>query len=437
MGTIETGRARLGSRLGFIMLAAGCAVGLGNVWRFPFIVGENGGAVFVLVYLAFLALLGFPLLTAELALGRAAKQGISGAMRNLAQEKYRKFWAILGSIIFAGNFLLMLYYTDVSGWLLNYSWSYISTGAAPNFSEVTKDFSSCTIYMALSVAIATLICLAGVKNGVERATKWMMLSLLALLGVLAVKSLSLPGAAKGLEFYLAPNWAYFAEHPFKIVFNALGQAFFTLSTGVGCMAIFGSYIGREHSLAGESVWIITIDTFVAFLAGLVIFPTCASFGVDVSSGPGLIFEAIPKVFADMPGGKIWGFLFFFFLSLGALTTIIAVFECLIGGLVDELRKSRILITLCVGLIVILGSLPTVFFEKVLEWEDFVFGQFWLPCGALAICIFVTRKCGWGSENFLREASLGKGIKFPALCTVLMKWLVPIFILAVMIVGLTD
>ena len=428
-------RETLDSRLGFLMLAAGCAVGLGNVWRFPFVVGENGGAVFVLVYLVFLVFMGFPLLTAELALGRAAKQGISGAMQNLAAERYRRFWSILGRVIFAGNFLLMVYYTDVSGWLLNFSGHYVLGKPPPDFGSMLKDIPSGIGYMVLSVAIATSICLAGIKNGVERATKWMMLSLLALLGVLAWKALSLPGAAKGLEFYLAPNWGYFAAHPWKIVFDAMGQAFFTLSVGVGCMAIFGSYVDRKHSLAKEAVWIISIDTFVALLSGVVIFPACASFGVDVSSGPGLIFIAMPKVFESMPGGRIWGLLFFLFLSLGALTTIIAVFECIIGGLVDELRKSRFGITLGVGAAVALCALPTVLFEPVLEWEDLVFGQFWLPLGALATCIFTTRKCGWGSEKFHKEASYGCGMDFPSVCMASMKWLVPFLIASVMIGGI--
>jgi NSS family neurotransmitter:Na+ symporter len=276
-----------------------------------------------------------------------------------------------------------------------------------------------------------------VKNGVERITKWMMLALLVLLCVLAVKALSLPGASKGVEFYLSPDWERFAARPWKAVFDAMGQAFFTLSTGVGCMAIFGSYIGREHSLAKESIWIIAIDTFVAFLSGLVIFPACASFDVDVTTGPGLIFVALPKIFAGMEGGRIWGFVFFAFLSLGALTTIIAVFECLIGGLVDELRKSRILITVSVGCAVAFCSLPTVMFKSVLKWEDFVFGQFWLPIGALLICIFVTRGCGWGYKAFSEEASAGHGMRFPFIYSHVMKWIVPFLIISTMIAGLLS
>ena len=255
--------------------------------------------------------------------------------------------------------------------------------------------------------------------------------------MLAVKALSLPGAEKGLKFYLAPDWSRFAAHPWKSVFDAMGQAFFTLSTGVGCMTIFGSYVGREHSLAMESVWIIAIDTFVAFLAGLVIFPSCASFGVDVTSGPGLIFIALPKVFASISGGRIWGFAFFLFLSLAALTTIIAVFECIIGGLVDELGKSRLRTTLAVGLVVAVLSMPTVLFEPVLGWEDFIFGQLWLPLGALTICIFVTRRVGWGYEAFSEEASAGAGMRFPHVFGLLMRWFVPVLILGILTAGLLQ
>ncbi|MBQ9739425.1 MAG: sodium-dependent transporter, partial [Kiritimatiellae bacterium] len=280
-------------------------------------------------------------------------------------------------------------------------------------------------------------CAFGVKNGVERVTKWMMLALLALLGVLAVKALSLPGAEKGLRFYLSPDWSRFAAHPWKSVFDAMGQAFFTLSTGVGCMAIFGSYVGREHSLTKESFWIIAIDTFVAFLSGLVIFPACASYNVDVTSGPGLIFIALPNIFADMAGGRFWGFVFFLFLSLGALTTIIAVFECLIGGLMDELAKPRLRLTVAVGCAVALLAMPTVLFEPVLEWEYFIFGQVWLPLGALMICIFVTRRCGWGYEAFSAEASHGEGMRFPSVFAPIMKWIVPLLVILTMVAGLLS
>lgn len=433
----ETGkRARLKSRLGFLMLAAGCAVGLGNVWRFPFMVGQNGGAAFVLVYLAFLVLLGFPLLTAELAIGRAAKMGISGAMGALAARR-RRFWSVVGKVIFAGNFLMMIYYSDVAGWLLKYSADYLRGSDPVGFSALLDDHAVCFTSLSVVVAVAAAICIAGVRNGVERATKFMMIALLAILGVLAVKSLTLPGARAGLRFYLSPDWAAFAAHPWRAVFGAMGQAFFTLSVGVGCMTIFGSYVGRERSLASETAWIIAIDTFVAFISGLVVFPACASYGLDVTSGPGLIFVALPKVFANMAGGHAWGFFFFLFLTLAALTTIIAEFECLVGGLVDELKCKRTLLAGNVAVAIAVFSLPTVLFKPVLGWEDFVFGQIWLPTGALLICIFITTKHGWGYDKFEGEASAGAGMRFPPAFGFIMKYIVPILILVTMAIGLAG
>ena len=435
---MEMKRESIRSRLGFLMLAAGCAVGLGNVWRFPYIVGRNGGAAFVLVYILFLVLLGFPLLAAELALGRASRRGISSAMRELAAERRRKFWSVAGKAIFAGNVLLMMYYTDVAGWLVRSSFCCLRGAAGSlSFAALAGDRVSSAVYLAVAVAASAGICMAGVRNGVERVAKSMMLVLLALLAVLAVKALMLPGAQDGLRFYLAPDWSRFAAHPWRAVFDAMGQAFFTLSVGVGCMTIFGSYIGREHSLAAESILIISIDTFVALLAGLVVFPACASFGVDVTSGPGLIFDALPKVFAGMAAGRLWGFAFFLFLSLAALTTIVAVFECIIGGLMDETGASRTRIAILTGIVVAALSMPTVLFDGVLGWEDFVFGQFWLPAGAFAICMFATSDSGWGVERFEREVSAGAGIRFPHAFAVLMKAFVPMLIAVVVVAGLVQ
>ena len=397
------------------MLAAGCAVGLGNVWRFPFVVGQNGGAAFVLIYLAFLALFGFPLLIAELSLGRASAGGISGALAALSRRGGR-FWHALGAVIFSGNLLLMLYYTDVGGWLLQFTGAYAVKGAAPGFSEMTGDVRSCAVFMALSVVLAAAVCACGVQKGVERITKWMMLSLLALIAVLAVKALTLEGAAKGLEFYLKPDWGKVASRPFKVVFDAMGQAFFTLSVGVGCMTIFGSYIDRSHSLVKDSVFIVAVDTFVAFVSGLIIFPACATYGIAVDSGPGLIFAALPKV-------------------LAALTTIIAVFECIIGGIADETRLKRLPVTLAVGILVVLGSLPTVFIPGVLEIEDFIFSQFWLPLGALALCIFVSRNFGWGFDGFRQEASAGEGFGISKRLKNLYAWIIPAMIIIVLVGGI--
>ena len=452
--TVPGGRETLQSRLGFLMLAAGCAVGLGNVWRFPFVVGRNGGAAFLLVYLACLAMLGFPLLTAELAVGRAAKSGISRAMRSLAPARTCRFWAILGGIIFGGNLLLMMYYTSVGGWLLRYATGYAAQGnafvgadAAAAFDSLVGSPGVCTAFMIACVVLASAVCACGVRAGVERITKWMMLALLALLGVLAVKALSLPGADKGVTFYLKPDWTPFLAHPFRTCFEAMGQAFFTLSVGVGCMTIFGSYVDRSRSLVTEATWIIAIDTTVAFLAGLIVFPACAAFGVDVNAGPGLIFVALPKVFAQMAGGGAWGAVFFLFLSLAALTTVIAVFECLIGGLIDEFRWPRVRTAALVGATVAVLSMPTVLGfniwshvqpiagKTILDFEDFVFSQFWLPLGSLATCVYCCWPFGFGWEGFRDEASAGTGWHLPAVLRPYMRYLLPLVLLGILFGGL--
>lgn len=424
-------RERLASRFGFLMLAAGCAVGLGNVWRFPFVVGQNGGAAFVLVYFAFLALFGFPVLLAELSVGRGGKAGIAGAFLALGG----KWWGRIGLAVFAGNILLMVYYTDVAGWLIKFAEAYAVSGAPPAIGALVADKPVCLTYMLVAVGIATAVCAVGVQRGVERVAKWMMVSLLALMGVLVVKALTLEGAAKGLEFYLKPDWRPLIEHPGRVVFDAMGQAFFTLSIGVGAMTIFGSYIDRQESLVKESAWIIAIDTFVAFTVGLVIFPACATFDVDVASGSRLLFAALPKVFEAMSGGRVWGCVFFVFLSLAALTTVIAVFECIIGGLIDMTRRSRPLVSLAVSLAVAALSLPCVFIDKALDFEDFIFSKFWLPIGGLAITTFVSYRIGWGWDAFREEASAGRGIALPAWTRPIFRYVVPAMIVIVIITGL--
>ena len=413
------------------MLAAGCAVGLGNVWRFPFVVGQNGGAAFVLVYLLFLALFGFPILLAELSVGRGAKSGIAGALRILGGRT----WGLLGLVIFAGNLLLMIYYTDVAGWLLKFTESYVLTGVPPEFGALVSDRTTCLVSMAVAVAIASIVCAFGVQRGVERVTKWMMISLLALMGVVAVKALTLEGAAKGLAFYLKPDWTPLLANPGRVVLDAMGQAFFTLSIGVGAMTIFGSYIDRRESLVKESVWIIVIDTFVAFTAGLIIFPACATFDVDVASGPGLIFSALPKVFAVMNGGRVWGLVFFLFLSLAALTTVIAVFECLIGGILDMVGRGRVAVAILVGAVVAALSLPCVLVDGALELEDFVFSKFWLPLGGFALTLFVSYRVGWGWTAFREESSAGRGVALPEWTRPVFRYVVPALIIVVIVTGL--
>ena len=424
-------REKLESRLGFLMLAAGCAVGLGNVWRFPFVVGRNGGAAFVAVYLVFLALFGLPLLLAELAVGRGGGAGVVGAFRSLGG----KTWGRIGYAVFAGNLLLMMYYTDVAGWLMNYTGAYAVAGAPPEFSALVENSPVCLLFMLLAVAASSCVCAAGLKRGVERVTKWMMLGLLALMCVLAAKALALDGAAKGLAFYLKPDWTPLLEHPGRVVFEAMGQAFFTLSVGVGAMTICGSYVQRRESLVKEAALIVAIDTFVAFSAGLIVFPACATYAVDVTSGPGLIFAALPKVFAAMPGGRLWGAAFFLFMSLAALTTIVAEFECLVGGLVDEWRLGRLAAAVVVGCAVAVLSLPCVFVSGALEIEDFIFSKFWLPLGGLAFALFVSWRFGWGWEEFRREASAGRGASLPDWSRFVLRYAAPAIIVLVIVGGL--
>ena len=426
-------RETLNSRLGFLMLAAGCAVGLGNVWRFPFVVGRNGGAAFVLVYVAFLALFGFPLLLAELAVGRGGGAGVVGAFRKLGGAA----WGRIGYAVFAGNVLLMAYYTDVAGWLLRFTGSYAASGAPPEFGAMVADRPACLAFMVAAVAVAAAVCAAGVRRGVERVTKWMMLSLFAIMAALAACALSLDGAAKGLSFYLRPDWRPLLEHPWRVVFDAMGQAFFTLSIGVGAMTIFGSYVGRRESLVKEAALIIAIDSLVAFMAGLVIFPACATYGVDVTCGPGLIFAALPKVFSAMGGGRMWGLAFFLFLSLAALTTVVAVFECLVGGISDEWGLGRKPAALAVGAAIAVMSLPCVFVDGALDAEDFAFSKFWLPAGGLAFAAFTSWRIGWGWDAFRAEASAGRGADLPEWARGLFRYAVPAAILMVLAGGLAQ
>ena len=431
-------REKLSSRLGFIMLAAGSAVGLGNVWRFPYVVGENGGAAFVIVYLAFLVILGFPLLAVELGIGRGANKSLAAALGALAPARFSVFWRRFGALLASGCFILMIYYTDVCGWLLKYASDYATLSppdGTTSFNNLTADWKTCAAFMLTVVSVSSLVCLAGVVKGVERVTKWMMISLLALLVVLAVKSLTLPRASEGLEFYLKPDWAKFMENPLKSVFAAMGQAFFTLSLGIGSMTICASYIGEDHSLVKESFIIILIDTFVALLAGLVIFPACATYGVEYTSGPGLIFEALPRVFEKMPCGVLWGGAFFLFLALAALTTVIAVFECLIAGIMDIFALRRDSASLIVGAAVASLAMPCVLWDGVLKWEDFAVSQLWLPVGALVQAIFaVNGSIGWGWDKFRKSVSIGRGLKMPSF----MKWhyvfIVPLLILIVLFSG---
>ena len=443
-------RESLASRLGFILLSVGCAVGLGNVWRFPYVAGTYGGGMFVLLYLIFLVLLGFPILTMELAVGRAGQSNLIGSMRNLTGNSRR--WVLPVKLVFVGNLLLMMYYTVISGWLFAYALNYIdgsimaTIGAkelSAKFAELASDPWRSAGYMFATVAIGTVICLGGLQKGVEKSVKVMMFLLFLLVFGLAGCALSSPGAAQGMAFYLKPDWNAFSGNIGETVFAAMGQAFFTLSIGVGSMTIFGSYIGKDRRLAGESVVIIILDTMIALLAGVIIFPICFSYGVNVGSGPSLIFESLPNIFANMRGGRWLGALFFIFLSLAALTTVVAVFENLIAFLIDELKMKRRIAAILTGISVAMLSLPCVLgfnlwskFQplgkgtNVLDLEDFIMSQNLLPLGSLILVLF----CGSRWKMFIEESNQGKGLKFPAGLYFYCRYILPVIVLIIFVWG---
>ncbi len=451
-------REKLSSRIGFLLLSAGCAIGLGNIWRFPFVTGQSGGGFFVLLYLVFLAILGFPILVMELAIGRAAQRNLVGAYRVLSPGRLR--WDHGGMVFFLGNVVLMMFYTTVSGWLLYYGWSYlagsITSCHTPEaiggfFGTLTGSAGLSVGWMGLTVFLGMLLCGAGLKHGVEGTVKLMMGALLLLLVVLAVKALTMPGAGAAVKFYLAPNLERL-RHAGVVhtVYAAMGQAFFTLSLGVGSMAIFGSYIGKDHSLTKESILIIILDTFVAILAGLIIFPVCFSFGVDVGAGPGLVFLSLPNIFNEMAGGRWWGAAFFIFMSLAAMTTVVAVFENIIAFVMDEWRWKRLYASLLVGFGIFVLSIPCALGFNlwkrfapmgkgtvVLDFEDFLVSQNLLPLGALFVLLFCVSRYGWGWRNFIAEADAGHGTKFPLWLHGYLRWVLPLLILGIFAAGYVE
>ncbi len=450
-------RETFSSRLGFVLISAGCAIGLGNVWRFPYITGKYGGAAFVLLYLLFLVILGLPVMVMELAVGRASQRSIALSFQRLEPKGSRWHW--YSYVGFAGNYLLMMFYTVIAGWLLYYFVEMLrggfagldASGVADKFSDLLSRPVTMTVYMTVVIAIGMLVCAQGLRNGVERVNKVMMICLLALMVVLAVNSVLLEGAGEGLRFYLRPNFrdlVYDAEGRFilgEAVFAAMGQAFFTLSLGIGAIAIFGSYIGKEHRLAGEALRVGVLDTCVAFVAGLIIFPACSAFGVSTGEGPALVFVTLPNIFNAMPLGRLWGALFFLFLSFAALSTVIAVFENIISFTMDRWwvsRKKAVLINL-VG--VFLLSMPcvlgsnlwsgfTVLGMDVSGIEDFLVSQNILPLGSLVYLLFCTRKRGWGWERFLAEANQGDGPRFPKGVRVYVSYVLPLIVLFIFVMG---
>ena len=448
-------RESLASRMGFILLSAGCAIGLGNVWRFPFIVGRYGGCIFVLFYLLFLFIMGFPLLLTEVSIGRGSRKNLVHAMHDLAHT-HKKAWGTIGFILLMGCLILMMYYTTVSGWLFAYTGDYMR-GAfngmhdASKYGEFFGSLVSNPVRSTISMAIVCLIsggvCAIGLKRGVESVVKVLMVALMLLILVLAIYAMTLPNAAEGLKFYLLPNVDNFMKNPMETIFAAMGQAFFTLSIGIGSMEIFGSYLDWKTSLTKECIWIIALDTFVAFSSGLIIFPVCASNNIDVSAGPPLIFVSLPSVFATLPGGQFWGFLFFLFLLLAALTTVIAVFENLIAYPMDAKLMNRPASSVFITLLVIVLSLPCVlgfstlkFIEPlgegstILDLEDFIVSQNLLPIGGLILFIFAFCKSGWGQENFLREVHEGQSWRYSRGAIFYWKHILPVIIAAILLLG---
>lgn len=449
-------RESFGSRLGFILVSAGCAIGIGNVWRFPYVAGENGGSVFVLLYLLFLLCMGVPVLTMELAVGRASRKSAVNGYKAL--EKPGSKWHIHGWFCMLGCYLLMMYYTTVSGWMISYFFKFLTgtfqgldTEAVSGvFGSLLADPMEMGLWMAVTVIAGFLICSLGLRNGLERITKWMMSCLLILILVLAVHSILLPGAKEGLAFYLLPDFERAAQVGLpNVITAAMNQSFFTLSLGIGAMEIFGSYMEEKRTLAGESVSICILDTFVALSAGLIIFPACFSFGVQPDSGPQLIFVTLPNVFANMAGGRNWGSLFFLFMTFASFSTVIAVFENLLASCIDNFgwdRKKAVLIN-CVLILVL--SLPCVLGynvwsdlrliggRDVLDTEDFLVSNLLLPLGSLVYLLFCVTKWGWDFDNYLSEANKGEGMKMPGgkLVKNYFRFVLPVLILVILIQGL--
>lgn len=452
-------RETFGTRLGFILVSVGCAVGLGNVWKFPYICGRNGGAFFILIYLIFLGILGFPIMVCEFSVGRGSRKSCATSFREL-QPQGRK-WHQFGYFGMVGNYLLMMFYTMVAGWMLCYCFRCLTgefTDQALSVEQVTEKFEmmkgstgTLLLWTIIVVFLAFGICSLGVKNGVEKITKVMMICLLTLIMVLAVHSVLLPGAMEGVKFYLVPDFEKVKEIGIgNVIFDAMSQAFFTLSLGIGAMAIFGSYMDKERSLTGESITITVLDTFVALMAGLIIIPACFSFGIEPGAGPSLIFITLPNIFNQMAGGRIWATLFFLFMSFAALSTVTAVYENIISFAIDlwnvERKKAvginivaMMLLSLpCVlGFNLLSGIEPLGSGTNIMDMEDFLVSSNFLPLGAMVYLLFCTSKNGWGWENFIREANTGVGMKFPEKMRVYMTFVLPVIVIVIYLKGYWD
>ncbi len=446
-------RETFGSRLGFILISAGCAIGLGNVWRFPYITGKYGGAAFILLYLAFLLLFGIPVMTMEFSVGRASRRSISRSFHELEPKGSKwHLWSYFG---IAGNIILMMFYTTIAGWMFVYFLKYI-TGAfnalsaqqvAGAFDQLTADPITMTIAMAAAVFLGFIVCSFGVKEGVEAVNKKMMALLILLMAVLAIRAITLDGAQEGLKYFLIPDFNKIVDNGvWNVMYQAMSQAFFTLSVGMGGMAIFGSYIGKEHSLLGESVNVAALDTFVALCSGLIVIPACFAFGVDPGAGPPLIFITLPSVFGQMPGGQLWGSLFFLFMIFAAMSTVIGVMENIISCFTDLFPNlSRKKMCLFGAVVLLVLSMPVVLGFNVwshiqplggniLDFEDFLVSNNILPIGSCIYVLFCCLKGGWGWENFMAEANSGSGRKFPNWARMYCTVVIPIAIVVILIMG---
>lgn len=449
-------RENFKSRLGFLLVSAGCAIGIGNVWKFPYVAGENGGGVFVLFYLLFLLIMGVPVLTMEFAVGRSSRQSTVKAYKTLEKPGHK--WHIHGWVGVIGCLLLMMYYTTVSGWMLGYFFKFASgtfdgmpADQTPEvFSSMLADPKEMMLWMGLTVLIGLVVCSMGLQNGIERITKVMMIGLLLLIVVLAVHSLTLSGAAEGLKFYLLPDFGKAMENGiWNVMTAAMNQAFFTLSIGIASMEIFGSYMTKDNTLTSESIRICGLDTFVAVMSGLIIFPACFSFNVEPDAGPSLIFMTLPKVFANMAGGRIWGSLFFLFMTFASLSTVIAVFENLIASGIDNFGWGRKKSTIINGILFFVGSIPCVLGyniwsdvkliggRDILDSEDFIVSNILLPTGALIYLLFCVTKWGWGFDKYIEEVNTGSGIKMSKKIKPYFQFVLPVLILIILISGLVK
>lgn len=450
-------RERLGSRLGFILLSAGCAIGIGNVWKFPYIAGQYGGGIFVLIYLFFLLILGIPVMTMEFSLGRASQKSPARLYQQL--ERKGSKWHLHGYLSVIGLYLLMMFYTTVTGWMLRY---FVSTakgdfegldakGVGEYFNNMLLDGNSLVFYMMIVVVIGFLVCSFGLKNGLERITKFMMIALLIIMLVLAVNSMFMSGGNKGLAFYLVPDFQRMTDAGIgNVIVAAMNQAFFTLSLGIGSMAIFGSYIGKDRALMGEAVNVALLDTFVAIVSGLIIFPACFANGVQPDSGPGLIFITLPNIFNNIPLGRLWGSLFFVFMSFASLSTIFAVFEGIIASMMDITGWSRKKTCLVNGIMMFVLSLPCALGfnllsgiqpfgngSTIMDLEDFLVSNLILPIGSLIFILFCVSKKGWGWDNFVNEANTGKGLKIKKFMRPYMTYILPVIVFIVFVMGLYN